>query len=140
MARETTVLLGGGEYTLKAVPIREAKIWRAKLGEPFSAIMSVLSAAGEIKITSAEGLGQLFQVVQGVLIGAPEMILDLLCEYCPEIAAAREEIEEIAYDEEVFEVFLEAIKLVYPFGVFRQVMGPAKPKPVTRRGHRKGTS
>ena len=116
MPKETTVELGGQSYTLRALPIGRARVWRAQLEGPFSELSRVLESAGEIELTSGGDIAQLVRTFSGTLIGSMDLLLDLLFAYSPELAEDRERIEEEAYDEEALAAFTEVLKLAYPFG------------------------
>ena len=45
-----------------------------------------------------------------------DILLDLLCEFVPAIAADRARIEAEAFDDEVVKAFVAVLGLVYPFG------------------------
>lgn len=116
MSKETKVALGGQTYTIKALPIRQSKAWRAQLEGPFGELSTALEGAGAVDITSGGDIARLVRTFSGTLIGSIDILLDLLFAYSPELAADRERIEAEAYDEEALAAFAEVLKLAYPFG------------------------
>lgn len=114
--KTSTVTLGGQSYTIKALPIRQSKAWRTKLEGPFAELSTALEGAGRIELSSGVDIGRLVRTLSGTLIGSIDLLMDLLFEYSPELAADRERIEAEAYDEEALEALAEVLRLAYPFG------------------------
>lgn len=123
------VTLGGKEYNIRALKMRQSKEWRDKVKEPFGSLVDALQAAPNIELTSMADLSTLVDVVKDLVLGSFDLVLDLLFQYSPELAADRERIETEGYDEEAVEAFVEVLKLAFPFGGFRKVFstlpGPA---------------
>jgi hypothetical protein len=114
--KTSNVVLGGQSYTIKALPIRQSKAWRTKLEGPFAELSTALEGAGKIELSSGVDIGRLVRTLSGTLIGSIDLLMDLLFEYSPELAADRERIEEEAFDEEALEALAEVLRLAYPFG------------------------
>lgn len=114
--KETKVTLGGQSYTIKAMPIRQSKAWRAQLEGPFGELSAALEGAGKIELTSGSDIARLVRSFSGTLIGSIDLLLDFLFAYAPELAADRERIENESFDEEALSAFVEVLKLAYPFG------------------------
>jgi hypothetical protein len=132
LARAVQVTLGGQSYTVHQRPIRAARAWREKLGGHLGQVVSVLQNVDGIDLTRATDLGQLAGVLRDVVIQAPDIACDLLCEYSPEIAADRERIEGAAYDDEVMAASIEVLKLAYPFGGLLKLVGGRAALPTSK--------
>jgi len=122
MPKQIIVTLGGREYTIKTLPIRQSRKWREKLAGPFGELVDVLEGAGTIELNSWRDIAGLVRVLSGRIIGSVDLILDLLFDYSPELRADQEWIEENAYDEEAMAAFVEVLKLAYPFGKLRTLV------------------
>ena len=97
--REVTIKLGERVFTVPQLTIRKEATWRRKAEE---AMGPFFDAAGLMNIDISQP-GDLRQVVAKVgAILDPMAAIDALCAYAPEIAAAREWIEENCYADEVF--------------------------------------
>ena len=116
MAKSVTVTLGGKAYTVAALPIRQSKVWRDKLAQPFTQITHALEGAGTVEINQFGDIAGLVRSLSGTLLGAIDTVLELMFDYSPELAADRDAIEENAYDEEALDAFAAILGLVYPFG------------------------
>ena len=132
LGRSLQVTLGGRSYAIQQRPIRAAREWREKLGSLLGQIVSVLQNTGSIDLTKAADLAQLAGVLRDVVIRAPDIAWDLLCEYSSEIAADRDRIEEESYDDEIMAALLEVLKLAYPFGGLGQLMGGRAAAPMSK--------
>lgn len=122
-----TVILAGKEYTLEALPIRQAREFRKKFAAPLEGLISALQKTPTQDLTDLEAVGALLGIVKNVLIGSIDMALEILFAYSSEIATDREHIEAEAYDEEALGAFLEVIKLLYPFGRLASIL-PGPPR------------
>lgn len=109
---KTTVTLGGKEYAITPLPYAKAKAWRAKVSNPMGTLADTLT----VEVDALPNLSQILRSVQGVILTVPDTIAELLFEYSPVLAADRAYIEEHAYDQEIVDAFLEALKQAYPFG------------------------
>jgi hypothetical protein len=121
--RTITITLGGEEYEIVQLPISKSREWRKKLAGPFSDLVSGMKTAKEVELSDLAGIAGLVELVQRYLLEAPDEILALLYAYAPNVAAKAEQIEEAAYDEEVFTAFVQVVKLAYPFGELKSLMG-----------------
>jgi hypothetical protein len=110
------VRLGGREYEIATQPIRKAREFRSKLTAPFVAAIAAIETAPDIDLKDGQALGRLGIALKDVVLGSVDLVVELLFEYSPELAADRERIESTATDDEALTAFVEVIKLVYPFG------------------------
>lgn len=114
------VKLGGVEYEIKPLPMRPAREWRKKLEGTFDDVFTLLGGASDLKIETAADLGQIVMRVKGLLLGAVDRVVDLVFTFSPELSARRQEIEEVATDEEAVEALLAIIGLAYPFSLIAE--------------------
>lgn len=117
--RTAKVTLGGVEYEIQQLPIKQSREWRDQLRGPFSGLVGVLESAGQIRMDSGRDLGGLIRSMETVLLGSVDLIIDLLYKYSTVISHDRQRIEETATDDEAVAAFTEVIKLAYPLGKLR---------------------
>jgi|GEM_PF-2402051 len=131
---EVTVTLGNKDYTIKQLPIRANREWRARFNEPVNKLLSAFQDVGKVSNTEFEGGRDLMQKigglllarasdVAGVLLESMELVLDGLFSYSPELQADRERIETTATDDEAMKAFVEVLKIAYPFGRLMNLAG-----------------
>lgn len=144
MALEILVSLADRTYTVKKLPMKGNKRWRKKLEGPFADLAGILGNMDDLELMSdvtqvdaktgekvKTGTTVNFTSISGVvgsfsrvLLGSIDLLMDLLFEYSPELAADREYIEENAFDEEALAALVGVLKLAYPFGtVWEMVTG-----------------
>lgn len=114
MPQQITVSLGGKQYTIEKLPIRQSKQWRGRLAEPFGEIATALESASVVEVDQLGDIAGLVRRASGVLLGSVDKMLDLLFAYSTALANDREYIEENAYDDEALAAFTEVLKLAYP--------------------------
>lgn len=117
-----TVLLGGQEYEVKTLSIKKSREWRKKLAGPFEELLAVIKNANSIELTSVQDLAGIAVLIQERIIQAPDLCLELLCAYSPEIKADLKRIEDQATDEEVMVGLTQVLKLAYPFGAVPRLL------------------
>lgn len=129
---DITVELGGTEYTIKPLPMRQARLWREKFAEPIQAVLGLMKYADN-EIVDDENRVNMRTV--GVLLSSADLILkspdtlaEALFDYSPELRDAREKIEAEANDAEALAALWEVVsKLAYPFGSILKML-PNGPK------------
>ena len=127
--RTCTVELGGRAYEVKALPFRKNQAWRRSLSERFESVVRVLEGGPDVEVTDLRGIGRLVREVRDLAVTSTDLMLDLVCQYAPEIAQDVERIEEEAYDEEIAQAFLEVCKIAFPFGkVMEMARGLSGPR------------
>ena len=107
MPQQITVTLGGRQYSIEKLPIRQSQRWRQSLAEPFGEISQTLEAASLVEVDQLSDIAGLVRRASGVLLGSVDKMLDLLFAYSSALAADREYIEENAYDDEALAAFVE---------------------------------
>lgn len=113
---ETNVLLGGKEYSIKRLPVRKSRVWRAQFNAKLDTIIGDILELTNLKALDMGDLSAVVTAGKNAVIGLLDEALDLVCEYAPEIAQDRERIEEEAYDNEVVEAFERILGLAFPLG------------------------
>lgn len=110
------VTLGGLTYDVQPLPIRASREWRTRLHAPLDEIMNSLSGAMAIEISKVDDLITLGRNLSTTLIGSPDLLLDLLLSYSPELEKDRERIETDAFDDEIAQGLVQVMKVVFPLG------------------------
>ena len=131
-----TVTLGGEEYEIAPLVIRDSRSWRSKvikLIAPFPDMVNVTTDTPE----------DFTQVLTTVLVTMPDEVIGLFFEYAKNLN--REEIEGKATDAELTQAFKEVVALAFPLAqgvpdVMRRLYGTpeeiAKPPRRERRKKR----
>lgn len=114
--KTATVAIAEKQYTITPRVITESRQWREKLTEPLKGLAAIFEDRDNIKLDNPDDLKRVFDLFMSSIAGAPDLILDLLCDYAPEIARDRAYIEANGFDYEIMEAFKEVLKIVYPFG------------------------
>ena len=118
------VILGGKEYEIAPLVIRDSREWRKKV----IALISPLPQMVNVKIDTPEEFGQ---ALTEMLITMSDQVVDLFFEYAKDLN--REEIEGIATDAELRDAFGEVIKIAFPLAeALPATMGHILPTPKTK--------
>ena len=96
------VTLGGKEYDLKPLVIKDSREWRRKFKEISADLAKLFDTEGE---AVGDALGTL-------IVQAPDQVIDLFFLYAKDLS--REEIESVATEAEIAEAFKEVVKLAFP--------------------------
>ena len=107
------VILGGREYEIRPLVIRESREWRRK-AVPFQ---SALVKYASVNSDNPEELGK---ALNELLIDRIDQAIDLFFDYAKDLN--RGEIEDLATDREIVEALNEVNAVAFPFG-------ESKPKP-----------
>ena len=122
-----TVVLAEQAYILKPLPIRQARAIRAKISEPMGKAIAAIRNTPGAGLNDFQAIGELLETARMVLADSIDLCLEILFEFSPELAADRERIETLAYDDEALLAFVEVAKMLYPFGgLVKQLTGLAK--------------
>jgi len=100
-----TVVLGGREYDIAPLVIRDSRPWRKK-------VAGLLSAVPKLINTTADTPDEFVAAMDSILVGMPEEVTDLFFEYAKELD--RDDIEGIATDDELAEGFKKMIEVTFP--------------------------
>lgn len=114
--KQITVELGGTEYTITPLTMRKSREWRQQLDAPIAKMIESFRMFQVVEVSDLNAIGQLLDNLRGVALGSVDLCADAVFSYSPELAAARDTIEETAYDDEIVAAFVEVVKLAYPFG------------------------
>lgn len=110
------ITLGGVEYPVRALPMRQAREFRQGFGELVNSLAGALRAVNSTNIDNFDTVAGLIDSLGDLLIGSIDQIAEYVFSYSPEIAADRERIENEATDTEMIAAFREVLALLYPFG------------------------
>ena len=99
------VILGGKEYEIAPLVIRDSREWRKK------AIALIAPLPGFSKVTT-DDMESFGQALTTLLVTMPDQVIDLFFEYAKDLN--REEIENIATDAEMAKAFQEITKVAFP--------------------------
>lgn len=110
------VILGGREYEIRPLVIRESREWRAKVIK----LIAPLPEYAKVTMDSEEDFGKVLTLM---LVTMPDQVVDLFFDYAKDLN--REEIENKATDEEMTKAFAEVVKVAFP-------LASALPKTMTQ--------
>ena len=99
------VVLGGKEYSIKPLVIRESREWRAKV------IKLIAPLPDYIKVTT-DKVDDFEKVLTLMMVDMPDQVLDLFFDYAKDLD--RKEIEDTATDAEMRDAFTEVVKVAFP--------------------------
>jgi len=116
MQKPVKILLGGVEYEIKPLALRESRAWRQQLNGPLAEVTAALKGAGEIQVTNGADIAALLETLSSRVVLAPDLIFELLLAYAPNLAEDRSRIEETATDDETMVGFVAVLALAFPFG------------------------
>lgn len=113
--KQETITLGGKEYQINELPRRANAQWRQQFQVLIASVTNLVEAS-QVDITNTADLVGVVGQVRDVLMQAPDQLIELLFAYSPALAADRERIEADVYESEILGVFIEVLKLAFPFG------------------------
>lgn len=99
------VKLGGNEYEVAPLVIREARNWRRRVVEVITLLPEHLGA-------TTDAPEDFDAALKALLVTMQDTVLDLFFEYAKDLN--REEIEGIATEEEVAEAFSRIVEVAFP--------------------------
>ena len=99
------VILGGKEFEIAPLVIRDARIWRAK-------VIKLIAPVPQLVSTTIDTPDDFSKHLTEMLVSIPDQVIDVFFEYAKDLD--REEIEDIATDTEMAQAFLEVIKVAFP--------------------------
>lgn len=99
------VILGGKEYQVKPLVIRDSRLWRAKL----ASLLSELPKYAKVKSDSPD---EFREALNAIMVSMPDTICDLFFDYAKELN--REEIEQKATEAEVAKAFEQVVEIAFP--------------------------
>jgi hypothetical protein len=125
--KSTKVNLAGRDYTIESLKFRAERAWRKKYDVPIANLIGAISNVRELSSKEFDTPSDLLKEVgmlllshanelMKALLDSPDIIFDAICDYSPALAADRDFIEENSYQDEIAVVFVEVLKIAYPFG------------------------
>ena len=119
-----TVILGGKEYKIAPLVIRDSREWRKKV----VALIAPLPKIVGVKIDDVEDFGA---ALTQLLVTMSDKVIDLFFDYAKDLN--REDIESTATDSELQIAFREVMKIAFPLAeapmeAMAQIVPPPKAK------------
>ena len=99
------VTLGGTEFSIPPLVIKDAREWRKKMAK----LLSKLPSYANVTTDNAEGFGI---AVEAMLVGMPDEMTDLFFAYAKDLN--RDEIEGIATEAEMAKAIGAVIEIAFP--------------------------
>lgn len=120
--RQATVVLGGKEFTIYALPMKAARQWRADFAQPLQDVLEVLRHMQQVELRDVGQAAEVLQQVGTYVLGSVDLLVEALFAYSPELASQREWIENHADDTEAMAAVWQVLKLAFPFGQILQLV------------------
>ena len=112
------VTLGGREYDVKLLVIRDSREWRKGVVTLLASLPQYAKADTNDPVAFESAMGAL-------LNGMPDTVIDLFFNYAKELN--REEIEAVATDSEISEAFKKVVDVAFPLvgsvGILAEKLG-----------------
>ncbi len=99
------VVLGGQEYEIKPLVIRDSRKWRAQVVE----LLNELPAFANLDTEKPE---EFSQIIQSFLQTMPDKVVDLFFGYAKELD--RDAIEGVAIDADIVKAFGQVMEVAFP--------------------------
>ena len=99
------VILGGQEYEIPPLVIRESREWRKK-------VISLIAPLPQLVKTTTDTPEDFEGALTQLLVTMPDQVIDLFFEYAKSLN--REKIENVATDVEMRDAFAEVVKIAFP--------------------------
>ncbi len=99
------VTLGGIEYDIAPLVIRDSREWRKK-------VVALVAPVAQIAGTSSDTPDAFEQALTSLLVTMPDKVIDLFFEYAKDLN--REDIESVTTDAEMSQAFKEVIAFAFP--------------------------
>ena len=99
------VILGGKEYEVVPLVIRDSRVWRQK-------VIKLIAPLPQLVKVTMDTPDDFERVLEQMLVIMPDQVVDLFFDYAKDLD--REEIEGIATDAELAKAFEEVVKVAFP--------------------------
>ncbi len=99
------VILGGVEYDIAPLVIRDSREWRKK-------VVALVAPVAQIAGTTSDTPDAFEQALTSLLVTMPDKVIDLFFEYAKDLN--REDIESVTTDAEMSQAFKEVIAFAFP--------------------------
>ncbi len=100
-----SVKLGGVDYDLFPLVIKDSRIWKKK-------VAALLSTLPELASTTTDDPIQFKNAINTLMLKTPDKIIDLFFEYAPYMP--REDIESKATEQELADAFKRIMEMAFP--------------------------
>ena len=100
-----SVILGGKEYKIAPLVIRDSREWRKEVVGLLSSLPKYVNATTDTPEKFSEALNAL-------MVALPDKVVDLFFSYAKDLD--REEIEQVATDVEVAKAFEQVVEIAFP--------------------------
>jgi len=125
MPRSCTIELGEREYTVAELPRKHNRAWLHMISEPAKRLGEQLSTLGDLDIKEWADLREFGSQMIADLMALvdTDSMLDLLCQYSPEVSTDRDLIEDddALYDSQIAQAFVGVLSMASPFGTITQL-------------------
>ncbi len=112
-----TITLGEKTFLITELPARRQAAWRRELETKLEPVLGIIEQAGAgLELRSNDDIFRLANSVGRLLVSAPDLLIDLLFAYAPNLSAEKETILDTAYDSELIAAFSAVLAMAYPFG------------------------
>jgi len=99
------IILGGREYDVKPLVIRDSRAWRAKVAK-------LIGGLPQYTKTTSDNPDQFKVAIEGMMSAMPDAIVDLVFDYARDLD--REMIEAVATDAEISVAFTQILEVAFP--------------------------
>lgn len=120
-----TVTLSDQSITIKELDIEANAAWRKKFEAAITPLFDTLSGLDNITLDTAADLQKVLGPLRQAIMHSPSTITDLLFDYSPELTQARAGGLKL-YESELFGVFVEVLKLAYPFSALMEMINSVR--------------
>jgi hypothetical protein len=103
------VILGGEEYDVAPLVIRDSRIWRGKIAKLLGSLPRFTAEATDI---TTDNPAEFEQTMSRLMEAMPDTIIDLFFDYAKGLN--REEIEKVATETEIAEGFTQIMEIAFP--------------------------
>lgn len=116
MPKSVKVTLAGREFEVVELPARANVAWRKELQQRVTELVDQGMGLAQTSVGEGSDTAQALDGIMGLVAQAPELASRLMCEYSPVIDQAWPEIQELVYESELIDGFMQVCKLAFPFG------------------------
>lgn len=99
------IVLGGKEYEVRPLVIRDSRAWRAQ----FAKLIGALPGYANVTTDTPDQFGV---AMEAMLVAMPDQVTDLVFAYAKDLN--RDEIESLATDAEIAKAFEQIVEVAFP--------------------------
>lgn len=96
--------------------------WRRAVAGPAEEILRSVLNAMDTDLEKKEGLAALLDLAVSKLIDVPDVLRELVLDFSPDLRSRADEIENLAFDEEIAEAFILACKVAFPLASIQSLL------------------